>query len=246
MTLVLFLLACGEKETHDDSSPIIDTEPDWILPDGGVIELTTIDGVTLVADYYPVDEEGAAAVVLLHMIPPTWDRTSWPGEFISALNAEGWAVLVPDRRGAGDSGGQAQDAYLGPNGKYDAAACMQRLADDGYGPVAIVAGSNGTTTTLDYTLWSETAGTAAVWPVALGFMTGGTYTEAQNSMSDLGVIPMIFTYSTVERAWSVAQQDLGHDEWVFLEYEGGAHGTQMFDAKPEVKDDLVDFLKDHL
>ena len=77
-------------------------------------------------------------------------------------------------------------------------------------------------------------------------MTGGSYTEAQNSMSDLGDIPSIFTYSTEERSWSVNQQALPRNTWVFKEYEEGAHGTQMFNAQPEVKQDLVDFLEEHL
>lgn len=244
MTL-LMMLACGEKDdVPDDTEAVVDTEATWAMPEGGVIELTTSDEVTLVADYYPVDAQGAPAVVLLHMIPPTWDRTSWPQDFIGMLTDQGWTVLVPDRRGAGDSGGKAQDAYNGPKGKYDAEACVRRLMDDGYGDVAIIGASNGTTTTLDYTLWAGEAQLPT--PVALGFMTGGGYTEGQSSMSDLGEIPSIFTYSTAERAWSVEQQDLGRSSWVFKEYEGGAHGTQMFNSKPEVKDDLVAFLADQL
>ena len=218
MTL-LMLLACGEKDALvHDSSPTVDTEV-WSTPDGGVIELTTSDDVTLVADYYPADQAGAPAVILLHMIPPSWDRTSWPLDFIEMLSEQGWTVLVPDRRGAGDSGGTATNAYSGPKGKYDAEACVKRLVDDGYGPIAVIGASNGTTTALDYTIWSQTDETDLPTPSALGFMTGGSYTEAQNSMSDLGDIPSIFTYSTEERSWSVNQQALPRNTWVFKEYE---------------------------
>jgi hypothetical protein len=241
------LLACSDKDpASDDTSEPVDTAEDWGAPDGGVIELTTQDGVTLVADYYPSDAEGGSAVVLLHMIPPNWDRTSWPQDFIGQLSDQGWSVLVPDRRGAGDSGGTANEAYSGDQGKYDAAACVERLVIDGYGDIAILGASNGTTTALDYTLWSQSADVDLPTPVALGFMTGGSYTENQNSMSDLGILPAIFTYSTEESAWSVTQQTLGHDEWEFNEYAGGSHGTQMFNSKPEVKDDLVAFLSQHL
>jgi hypothetical protein len=245
MTLLL-MLACGEKEVVDDTTPTVDTVPEWAQPDSGVIQLTTSDGVDLVADYYPSETEGASAVILLHMIPPNWDRTSWPDTFISALGDKGWAVIVPDRRGAGDSGGLASEAYTGAKGKYDAEACVQRVVDDGYGDIAIIGASNGTTTTLDYTLWSLTDETDLPTPVALGFMTGGGYTEGQNSMSDLGVLPSIFTYSTEEKGWSVDQQALSHDEWMFNEYPDGSHGTQMFNSKPEVSDDLVGFLEAHL
>ena len=241
------LLACGDKDpASDDTSDPVDTAEDWGAPDGGVIELTTQDGVTLVADYYPSDTAGGSAVVLLHMIPPNWDRTSWPQDFIGQLSDQGWSVLVPDRRGAGDSGGIASEAYSGDQGKYDAAACVERLVTDGYGDIALLGASNGTTTALDYALWSRGSETQLPTPVALGFMTGGSYTENQNSMSDLGSLPAIFTYSTDESAWSVTQQGLGHDTWEFHEYVGGSHGTQMFNSKPEVKGDLVAFLEQHL
>lgn len=231
----------GEDAGGDDATGAGSDGADWTMPTGGVIELTTEDGITLVADYAPVDQEGAAAVVLLHMIPPSWDRTSWPTEFVADLNAQGWAVLVPDRRGAGDSEGVAREAYTGPNGKYDAAACVDRLKADGYDDIAIIGASNGTTTALDYTLWATTEGRPV--PAALGFMTGGSYTETNNSMDDLsGSIPAVFTFSTEERNWSVSQQSYGHASWTFHEYEPGDHGTLMFSAAPEVSADLITFL----
>ncbi|MCB9745806.1 MAG: hypothetical protein H6740_24740 [Alphaproteobacteria bacterium] len=238
MTLLLLLtLGCTNKPA-DDSAEDSGT---WFPPDGGVITLTTRDGVELVADYLPAEAEGAPAVVLLHMIPPNWDRTTWPEDFRQALYAQGWSVLVVDRRGAGDSGGEAVDAYVGEKGRYDVEACALELAEDGAGPLAIIGASNGTTSMLDYAVWA--AGEGLPEPVALGFMTGGTYTEAQTRMSELGEVPAVFTYSTDERAWSIAQQaHAAAGGWAFLEYADGAHGTHMFTAAPGVKDDLVSWL----
>lgn len=212
----------------------------WAPPGSGVITLTTSDGVALEADYYPSETAGAPGVVLLHMIPPSNDRTNWPTSFVHHLNTEGYAVLVVDRRGAGGSDGVAKDAYEGPNGKLDVAACAEKLAADGFGPLAVIGASNGTTSMLDYAVWAGGAGLPE--PVALGFMTGGTYTEAQNPMSAAPAVPAVFTYSTAERAWSEAQRAVDPGGWVFHEYPNGAHGTQMFDAAPEVEDDLVAFL----
>ena len=42
--------------------------------------------------------------------------------------------------------------------------------------IAILGASNGTTTALDYTIWARDNGHTV--PAALGFMTGGGYTEA--------------------------------------------------------------------
>jgi pimeloyl-ACP methyl ester carboxylesterase len=208
--------------------------------------LTTRDGVELVADLYAPAEaaEAPAGVVLLHMIPPHWDRSSWPASFIGELQAKGWAVCVPDRRGAGDSKGIAREAYEGDTGRYDVEACVKRLQQDGLGKLAVIGASNGTTTALDYTAWAKTEEELPV-PAALGFMTGGGYTENQTKLSEAKGIPAVFTFSTAEAKWSTASK--GADpQWVHREYAGGDHGTKMFEAKPEVAQHLIAFLAEHL
>jgi len=214
---------------------------EWMQPTGGVVTLTTRDGVDLEADYVPADSAGAPGFCLFHMIPPGNDRTNWPTAFVEALADEGWAVLVVDRRGAGNSGGVAIEAYEGPNGKYDVEACAKKLEADGYGPLAVIGASNGTTSMLDYAVWA--GGEALPVPVALGYMTGGAYTEVQNDMASAPDVPAIFTYSTAEAAWSVDQQVHDPGNWVFEEYPLGDHGTRMFDAAPAVSEDLIDFFR---
>jgi pimeloyl-ACP methyl ester carboxylesterase len=213
-------------------------------PDKLTETLTTRDGVALVADVYPAAESGASGVVLLHMIPPHWDRSSWPSPFVDALRAKGWAVCVPDRRGSGDSEGVPKEAYEGDKGRADVEACVKRLQQDGLGKLAVIGASNGTTSALDYTAWARTEEALPV-PAALGFMTGGGYTENQTELAAAKGIPAIFTFSTAERKWSAASE--GADPaWVHKEYAGGDHGTKMFAAKPEVATDLVTFLAAHL
>ena len=232
---VMWWLACAGSLDDDAGSPVAST-----LPGAEVVTLTTSDGVALAADYLR-GPAGAPGVCLFHMIPPSNDRTNWPADFVASLHGEGWAVLVVDRRGAGDSAGVATEAYEGPNGKLDVDACMARLAADGAGPLAILGASNGTTAMLDYTVWAKAEG--LVEPVAVGFLTGGTYTENQNRMDALGAVPAVFTFSTEEAAWSDAQRARDPGSWVFHEYPGGAHGTRMFAAAPEVADDLIAFLQ---
>jgi hypothetical protein len=94
---------------------------------------------------------------------------------------------------------------------------------------------------LDYAVWAGTEGLPE--PVALGYMTGGSYTEAQNDVADAPPVPAVFTYSTDERLWSVAQQSSDPGSWVFHEYPQGDHGTRMFTAAPDVSDDLVSFFR---
>ncbi|HHO52443.1 MAG TPA: hypothetical protein ENK18_16630 [Deltaproteobacteria bacterium] len=238
--LIVSLFACKTPAPKPVTTPTPSPAPAPITPpDAEVIELLTRDDVTLEADWYDSGVAGGPAFVLLHMIPPTYDRTSWPAAFIDRLIEQGWSVLVLDRRGAGASEGLAIEAYEGPDGKLDVEAATRFLQDRAAGPLAIIGASNGTTSMLDYTVWAGGEGLPA--PVAVGLMTGGTYTENQNSFSSLPPIPAVFTYSTAERAWSEDQRPLDPGSWSFLEYEGGAHGTQMFDVKPKVKGDLVDF-----
>ncbi|MCB9744707.1 MAG: alpha/beta hydrolase [Alphaproteobacteria bacterium] len=233
---LLLLLGCTKGEAQDSE----DTGQ-WYPAEGGEITLTTRDDLRLVADYFPSEVEGAPAVVLVHMIPPNWDRTSWPDSFIQSLYAQGWSVLVPDRRGAGESEGEAVDAYLGEKGRYDVEACALKLQEDGAGELVVIGASNGTASALDYAVWAPDEGLPV--PVGLGFMTGGSYTEANTRMSELEGTPAVFTYSTDERDWSVAQQaQPSAGDWAFLEYADGAHGTHMFEAEPSVADELVSWL----
>jgi pimeloyl-ACP methyl ester carboxylesterase len=228
--MLLLLLALGCKATADDP-----------LPEGAsTVQLTTRDDVTLVADLYPASTTERPGVVLLHMTPRgPWNRTDWPTDFIEKLHAHDWAVIAVDRRGAGDSGGEADDAFEGEKGKYDVEACVLKLNENSLGALAVIGASNGTTSMIDYAVWAGGEGLPEV--AAMGFMTGGTYTENQTGISDVPKVPAIFTYSTEERDWSVAQQPLDPGTWSFREYPDGAHGTQMFEAKPEVADHLDAF-----
>lgn len=225
-----WLAACG--------SPTV--VPPGCGVDGGEVHLETSDGLTLAADYHPNPTCGAPSVLLLHMIPPANDRTNWPSEFVQQVVDAGFTVLNLDRRGAGDSEGDPVDAYEGPDGWRDAAAAAALLRDDGWGDLSVLGASNGTTTLLDYAVQGPGEGLPPV--TRAGFLTGGTYTEEQHAMAELPAMPAIFTFSTEERAWSVAQEPLDPGSWDFREYPDGAHGTDLFEAVPEVATDLVTFL----
>ncbi len=212
---------------------------------GEVVVLETRDGVSLEGDYLSASA-GRPAVVLLHMKPPDWSRADWPSDFLSTLNDHDWHVLAIDRRGSGGSGGDAVDAYEGEAGRYDVEACVKHLSAEGATDIVIVAASNGTTSLVDYTVWASGEGLPE--PEAAVFMTGGTYTENQTTMEAFAAegIPSAFTFSTAEREWSVEQEALDPGTWSFLEYPEGAHGTKIFEASPEVADDVDAWLVEQL
>lgn len=242
--LLITLLACNRTtpnpSTTDPSTDDATTDEPFTLPDAEVVTFDTTDGVTLEADWYPSGSAGSPAVLLLHMIPPSNDRTGWPSSFVDRLREQRWSVLVIDRRGAGGSGGVAREAYEGPNGKLDVSAAVTFLQGNELGELAIIGASNGTTSMLDYTVWAAEQDLPV--PVAVGFMSGGSYTENQADMSDMPAIPAVFTYPPSESGWPLEHTDLDPGTWQFLEYDGGSHGTRMFESKPRVRGDLVDFL----
>lgn len=218
-----------------------------------VVSVITDDGVKLQADDHPTGESLGPSVVLLHMSPPQSDRTSYPAAFIDALVKQKIRVLNLDRRGAGASEGQPEQAYLGENGKLDAKAAVTHLlsGECGVDPlrIGIVGASNGTTTALDYTLHAAQSPELA-FPSALVFLTGGSYTESQNTLGDhheeLDPLPIQFVYSAAESAWSKGYQLGAPSAWRFQEYDPGDHGTKMFEARPESIDFVVAFLAEVL
>lgn len=238
--LLLLALACtSDTETPDDDSSL--SESPWEQPAGGVITVDTRDGVTLEADYLPSATQGAPAIVLLHMIPPSNTRADWPQAFQQALADQGWTVVAVDRRGAGGSGGNAVDAYQGEAGKYDVEAVVNKLLADSYDEIAIIGASNGTTSMVDYAVWAEGEGLPV--PLGLVYMSGGSYTESQNQMEAAPKVPMAFLYPPSEADWPEAQQDLDPGSWVWHRYPSGAHGTRLF-TTPEaaqVETDLLAF-----
>ncbi len=236
ITALGLLFACAGSSPAPEAAPA--PAP---LPDKQTETLSTRDGVELQADIYGVSATSAPGVVLLHMIPPHWDRSSWPDTFITSLRERGWMVCVPDRRGAGESGGVAEEAYTGEHGRYDVEACVKRLQADGLGKLGIVGASNGTTSMIDYAVWAGSQDLPE--PVVLGFMTGGPYTENQTTMAEVQRFPAVFTFSTEEREWSAKQQG---GSWQQFEYPGGDHGTKMFAVKPEVADAVLGVLAERL
>ncbi|MCA9671479.1 MAG: alpha/beta hydrolase [Myxococcales bacterium] len=216
--------------------------------DPEVVTFTTDDNVKLEADLYLSGQANAAAVVLLHMVPPANSRANFPLAFVQALRAKGFNVLNVDRRGAGNSAGNAMDAYLGDKGKLDAKAAVAFLAAHACAmnldKLALVGASNGTTTVLDYTVAAD-GDAQQPSPAALVFLSGGTYTEAQNTLAaNLSKLqlPLLFAYPASEASWNDGFKTGAPAGWQFKQYAGTAHGTGLFSDKPDSIADVADFL----
>ena len=209
------------------------------------VPIQTDDGLCLVGDHYRAGA-GAPAVVFLHMTPLSWDRKSWSADFVRRVYAEGWTVLNLDRRGAGDSEGNATDAFDGAGGALDVKAAFDYLAEDGVGPLAIVSASNGTTSALDYTELAAAQG--LVEPVSIVMMSPGDYTENQTSIEALSDqrTATLFQYDPAEGFWLDSRFDeLDPGDWQAIPYDGAGHGSQMLDSDNEVDTDILDFLSEN-
>ena len=253
----LALAACAADDGDAAGDGGIDSGADPVdLPDSAQCEasgeavpvsLTTEDGLTLEADFHGAGTVGGPAVLLLHMIPPSNDKSNYPPEFIAALVDAGYSVLNVNRRGAGNSQGVAEEAYEGPSGVLDAIAAHAFLTEDGCQAegtaVSFVGASNGTTTTIDFTVASDPGDR----PPSLVLLSPGGYTENQNSVADnvdvLAPLPIFFGYPDDEADWPEANAVHDTGSWEQHEYEGGRHGSGLFSSHPDIVGEIVAFIQ---
>jgi len=247
----------GSVADDDDDGAGMDGDDDdeACFRDGSeVVRFETDDGVTLEADLVVAGRRGGPGVVLLHMIPPSNDRTGYPAAFLEALADAGITLLNVDRRGAGGSEGDPREAYEGPNGKRDAVAAVRFLLAHPCAldpdAIGLVGASNGTTTVLDFAVHAaETDGLRV--PAAVAFLSGGRYTEAQNEIAAhlelLSGVPMLFAYPASEAPWNDALAARDVAGWRFQRYDPGAHGTRLFGTDGDaVTALLVEHFASHL
>ncbi len=200
-----------------------------------VVRFKTSDDVELVADYHPPESAGKGAIVLFHMIPPNFDRSSYPSRVRNAFADAGYAVINVDRRGAGESAGVAQDAYTGPKGKLDVEAAIEYILSDDRkcavdsAKIMIVGASNGTTSVLDYTAGRST--TTLPNPKAIAWLSPGPYTESQYKIDEnktlLEALPVLIIHPASE-TWANAYESYSAN-WKVVTLENGVHGTGNFD-----------------
>lgn len=222
----------GGAQPDAGEADVSDTRP--CVRDARVVRFDTSDGVTLEADLELHDDAGPA-VVLVHMIPPGNDRSSYPPRVRDAVGATGVHVLNLDRRGAGGSGGEARDAYEGEGGRLDIEAAVRFLsalpASCGVdlSRLYLVGASNGTTSVLDYALSHDESlpdVSRMVW------LSPGTYTENQHAIDDslmeLASMRLLIVRPDSEDYAErfIEQQPAG---WDILTLEAGQHGTRNFD-----------------
>ncbi|MCB9557882.1 MAG: hypothetical protein H6707_17350 [Deltaproteobacteria bacterium] len=214
-----------------------------------VAKLKATDGVTLAGDFYATGKRQRSAVILLHDLPGRLDRRAFALTFIEMLREKGLNVLSLDRRGSGQSAGQAKDASKGPRGKLDVVAAYEYLVGhdcqiDGR-QIALVAAGDGTASALDYTVLAKTS-PKYEWPRALVLISAGAATEQQHRIDDhrdlLESIPLLFVYGERDATWPLGLRADAPSDWQFASFAERLAGTRLLSAQRRVQTTIGDFL----
>ncbi len=211
------------------------------------ITFQTADGVTIVGDWHQ-GPPGARTALLLHMMPET--RAGWR-PFAEKLAAAGWSVLAIDERGHGES-------TSGPRGRLDfrafsdaqqqekildVRAAMDWLKERGVAAsrLALVGASIGANLSIAY--GAENNEVAAIVALSPGADYRGVTTEDRVASLKPSQKLLFVSSADDERSFSACRtlKQLRPDADT-LEFEHAGHGTRMFDAQPDLMEDLADWL----
>ena len=212
----------------------------------GAAERMTIeaaDGLPIQATLLtPLTSGADPGIILLHMLGD--DRTVWGKVGLAAdLVAAGYAVLVVDMRGHGETGG-AQDWTLAADdlGRvWDAFAALETVDES---RTAVVGASIGANMALR--LGADRADVGAVALLSPGLDYRGVTTEDQ--LVAYGGRPLLLVTSKDDpySADSVrALAEVAGGATVQL-YENAGHGTNMFAATPELSVLIISWLNEQL
>ena len=224
-----------------------------------VVTFNTPDGVTIVADYYPVKVSSGKKTpiaILIHMYPA--DRSSWK-PFVPNLREAGIAVLAYDIRGTGASTKPAnlkleegykshdtahfQQAFMDVAG---ATAWLSKQKNINLNRLVCIGASIGCSITLDFTMRTDE-------PKAVVCLSPGTNyfgVDSKEHIKNCSSTPILLISPEAEYGAVKELVEASGGKAKSKKYPGGReyHGTGMFDADygEKVKKKIMRFVKKHL
>lgn len=209
----------------------------------------TSDGVVILADWYVRPDPQAPVAILLHMLGS--DRSSWHG-LATKLNQAGFAVLAPDWRGHGRStkkGAEVLDYrrfeledFLAMDLDVHGAFSFLDKQDINREDIHVIGASIG-------------ANGALIIGAEIPIIKSVVLLSPAEDYRDIKTIPaaevykgrpaLIIASSEDEPSYSGSQklaQIIGSPA-EFLGQSGAGHGTQMLLSKPELMDEILQFIK---
>ena len=208
------------------------------------VRFPATDGVEIEADWCPAPRPGAPLLLLVPMIPPHTDRTAWPTSTRTGWRDAGFAVLSIDRRGGGESSGDATESWRGPRGGNDLLGAL-RFAATVDPPVdlkrwACLGAGHGSTACLDQAAASAAEGLPP--PAAMVWFSPGPDTSNHLSPDQPVAVPLLVVWGEGDR-WGRAAlaQRLGPAvRW--LDVPQGGYGLRIFARSPALSGDVLSFL----
>lgn len=243
-TLLFFGVGC--TEVRPQAQPL---ETPGITSMAEKITFTTSDGVKIIGDYVP--GTNSKAVLLLHMMPAT--RIAWR-PLVEKLTVAGFTSLAIDFRGHGESiqttdgrkldyrnfSDEEQQAKI-----KDIEAAVAWLAEKGIGEekLALIGASIGANLSLQYLAEHEKVPTSVLLSPGLVYRGVETKPRAEALRSNQSVFYVAakdddysaLTVGALHEATKVGKK--------LILYDYGDHGTNMFDAHPELIGEIVDWLQ---
>ena len=208
------------------------------------VNFQTKDDIKIVGDFY--DAKSRKSILLLHILPG--HRGDFD-EFAEFLWHKGYNVLNIDERGHGDS-----EAWSGEMGSwqeftqadydrmiYDVEAAVQWLESKIPGTgLALIGGSISANFSMIFGAKNQPKIVIALSP---GIDYRGIKTEiaSRNYRQNLLIVASrddTYSFESSEKLFEISKAS--HKE--FIKYEDAGHGTRMFDAEPELKQRILDFL----
>ncbi len=209
-----------------------------------IVNFQTKDNVKIVGDFY--DGKSKKSILLLHILPGS--RSDF-NEFAELLWQNNYNVLNIDERGHGDSEAWAQEMGSWQEFTqadfdkmiYDVEAAAQWLkAKSSEIELAVIGGSVGANLAFIYGAKTQPKIVAALSP---GIDYRGIKTEiaSRNFRRNLLIVASrddAYSFESSEELFEISKASNKE----FIKYEDAGHGTRMFDAEPELKQRILDFL----
>ncbi len=171
------------------------------------------------------------------------DRTSWE-EFALRLSLEGYAVFAVDMRGHGDTGG-SRDFKKTAQDIQHVWDYFSGLPDVDGDSTAVVGASIGANMALLAGAMQPAIDTVVLLSPGLEYREVTT----DDAIIEYGDRPLMIVASSEDTYAARSSRELeklAQGEVQFIMYDGAGHGTNMFASQPELADEIIEWLDQHV
>ncbi len=215
------------------------------------VRFETEDGLTIAADFWPIDGRQAPVVILLHMYKS--NRQAWR-PLMETLHAGGIAVLAIDLRGHGDSTGTPsmslaqrvdnrdvalfRSMYRDVLGAY---AWLSGRPDVDLSRFGLVGASIGCSVAIDYAARDRSVDVVVCMTPGENYLGVDSRRHIAEYVKN-GERPILLLATQAERTACDALAKIATSAGVDIVGQGRVHGTRMFGQIEGIEEKIVGFL----